>query len=255
MVVAPGGAAGVFKGRLVVIFGTSTNGSTGLFVYSPTPAKGNLIASIAAAAGTDPYGNAYLQGTANYALVSGTTFIADALLGGQVQWWQSTTGEAGPYTEQFAIGAAGSTNQDFTTTATQIAQGIPGVVAQDPTNIGSAPVLGESWHNLGSLAIAGWTVSVARYKLLADSGLVAVQIQNLAPSTHPADGTVIWSTAQGLQSGWQPSINERHDASTQDLGTGQSPSLQFQTDGSIQVNGITGTTTTRLDCYAILSTI
>lgn len=35
---------------------------TGLFVYSPAPGNGNLIASIAAAAGTDPYGNAYKAG-------------------------------------------------------------------------------------------------------------------------------------------------------------------------------------------------
>lgn len=35
---------------------------TGLFVYSPAPGAGNLLVSIAAAAGTDPYGNAYLAG-------------------------------------------------------------------------------------------------------------------------------------------------------------------------------------------------
>ncbi len=34
----------------------------GLFMYSPTIGAGNLIASLAAAAGTDPYGNAYPAG-------------------------------------------------------------------------------------------------------------------------------------------------------------------------------------------------
>jgi len=66
MVVAPGGNAGVFKGRLVVIFGTSSNGSTGLFVYSGAPALGNLVGSIASVPGTDPYGNAYLAGLTGY---------------------------------------------------------------------------------------------------------------------------------------------------------------------------------------------
>lgn len=39
---------------------------TGLFVYSPTIGADNLVASIAAQAGTDPYGNPYLQGVAVY---------------------------------------------------------------------------------------------------------------------------------------------------------------------------------------------
>lgn len=39
---------------------------TGLFIYSPTVGAGNLIASIAAAAGTDPYGNAYFEGINSY---------------------------------------------------------------------------------------------------------------------------------------------------------------------------------------------
>lgn len=38
----------------------------GLFVYSGAPAAGNLIASIAAAAGTDPYGNTFEGGITDY---------------------------------------------------------------------------------------------------------------------------------------------------------------------------------------------
>lgn len=59
---------GTFNGTDFVV------NSSGLFVYSGTPASGNLIASIAAAAGTDAYGNAYPQGICalNYA---GATFV------------------------------------------------------------------------------------------------------------------------------------------------------------------------------------
>jgi hypothetical protein len=169
-VLAPGGAAGVFRGRLVVISGSSTNGSTGLFVYSPSPGAGNLVTSIAALAGTDPYGNAYLQGTVNYALVSGTTWLAAALLGGQLQWWVSTTGQAGPYTENLAIGAAGSTDQYFVSTATFVGLGTPAVAAPDPGI--SSPVTPESWHNLA--LVNGWT-GTFRYQLLAD-GRVEVDV-------------------------------------------------------------------------------
>lgn len=47
----------------------------GLFVYSGTPANGNLIVSAAAMAGTDPYGNTYPQGiNVTTGVISGTTF-------------------------------------------------------------------------------------------------------------------------------------------------------------------------------------
>lgn len=38
----------------------------GTFVYSSAPALGNLIASVAPAAGTDPFGNSYVEGIAAY---------------------------------------------------------------------------------------------------------------------------------------------------------------------------------------------
>lgn len=52
--VGPGQGQNV-RARIVIIFGTGG----GLFVYSGTPAAGNLIASITSAAGTDPFGNPY----------------------------------------------------------------------------------------------------------------------------------------------------------------------------------------------------
>jgi hypothetical protein len=50
--------------QLLII--SAGGGFTGLFVYSPIPGAGNLIASIAAQAGTDPYGNPYKAGIASY---------------------------------------------------------------------------------------------------------------------------------------------------------------------------------------------
>ena len=80
----PGTAAGspnpTIRARLVVIFGTGSG--TGLFVYSGTPAAGNLIASIAAAATLDGFGNNVLAGTASYA----STFAA-SLNGGFVNFY------------------------------------------------------------------------------------------------------------------------------------------------------------------------
>lgn len=48
---------------------------SGAFFYSGTPANGNLIVSIAPAAGTDPYGNSYPQGlSVTLGAISGSTF-------------------------------------------------------------------------------------------------------------------------------------------------------------------------------------
>lgn len=49
----------------VVIRGSTTVGGNG-FYYSGTPAAGNLIMSVSAAAGTDTYGNAYTAGVGVY---------------------------------------------------------------------------------------------------------------------------------------------------------------------------------------------
>jgi hypothetical protein len=47
----------------------------GIFIYSPTPALGNLIGSWAAQAGTDPFGNSYPQGlNVTVGSITGTTF-------------------------------------------------------------------------------------------------------------------------------------------------------------------------------------
>lgn len=60
--VAPGGRAGILRARKVIIVGPGGE----LFVYSPTAGAGNLIYSIAAQSGTDPYGNQFLQGATSY---------------------------------------------------------------------------------------------------------------------------------------------------------------------------------------------
>jgi|HubBroStandDraft_1064217.scaffolds.fasta_scaffold233627_2 hypothetical protein len=58
------GAEGAWSNQLVnlIILAASSSGFSGFFAYSPAPGPGNLIASLTAAAGTDPYGNPYPAG-------------------------------------------------------------------------------------------------------------------------------------------------------------------------------------------------
>jgi hypothetical protein len=72
-----------------------------LFVYSGSPALGNLIASIAAVAGTDPYGNAYPAGFTSFA---SATFLAQLLAG--VLNFQATAGQ--PLPASFGSSVAGA---------------------------------------------------------------------------------------------------------------------------------------------------
>lgn len=69
--VIPGGV-NFFLAFKALIVNAGTNGS-GVFVYSPFPGPGNLIASIAGAAGTDAFGNPYGQGE-NFGPVTGPHF-------------------------------------------------------------------------------------------------------------------------------------------------------------------------------------
>jgi hypothetical protein len=55
------GAEGAWSNQLLnlLIIAASSAGFSGFFIYSPAPGPGNLVASFAASAGTDPYGNMY----------------------------------------------------------------------------------------------------------------------------------------------------------------------------------------------------
>jgi hypothetical protein len=85
------GSTDVVRARQVIVGGT--NG--GVFVYSGAPAAGNLITSVAGAAGTDPYGNAFLAGTTSY--LAGATYSASSVTGGSISWY-TAPGFGGPWT-------------------------------------------------------------------------------------------------------------------------------------------------------------
>jgi len=66
----------------LIVLTEQTTGFSGLFGYSPTVGHGNLIFSLAAAAGTDPYGNAYPQGLSLTAgSISGLTITGSTFSG------------------------------------------------------------------------------------------------------------------------------------------------------------------------------
>ena len=81
---------GSFQGTNFVI------NSAGTFFYSPSEAAGNLVASSAAVAGIDPFGNNYLAGQASYGAAAATAVAA-----GFVALYTGTL--AGGWTQQATI--------------------------------------------------------------------------------------------------------------------------------------------------------
>lgn len=61
----------------LIILQEDVSGFSGLFGYSPSIGPGNLIFSLAASAGTDPYGNAYPAGLSVTGSTSSTIVGSD----------------------------------------------------------------------------------------------------------------------------------------------------------------------------------
>ena len=208
-VIAPGGAAGTFRGRLVVVFGTGPN--TGLFVYSGTPGAGNLILSITAAAGTDPYGNPYKAGTTSYAndgfgsfiqqnagflTVGNTTFPDEANGAGALSF-----GTAGALTLQ--AGTSGGTlvlRQDGGET-------LIGPVTINNSSVPAAPANGVALHSSSGMPKVitsgdGNDYSTARLSLFttapqtisstSDTAITGL-ITPVAAGTYRVHGMIMWT--------------------------------------------------------------
>jgi hypothetical protein len=195
----PAPQSNVVTARLVYIIGATG----GLFVYSPTAGAGNLVASISADGGTDPYGNIYLPGTTSYLFALGR-YTASSLNGGAVQFYSAAT--FGPWGSPIALISATSSALDLVTaglpiflesatyvgaygtqlvvadlfgataiTSAQLevqgsAVAKAGIFAQAATPSGSPPAGAETWNSLG--ALAGFSVAEGRYKLTAENEVV-----------------------------------------------------------------------------------
>lgn len=157
------GSPSVINANRVIISGP--NG--GLFIYSGRPAFNNLIESTTGAAGTDPYGNVYFDGTTLYHhnIVNGNYYIAVNINGLATNQngiiFYTAASEAGPWVAQANLGNDNAGNLLLGAAANIIAGA--GVVTFDPAT-GNTP---ESWHSI--TPDAGWTVASSfRVKLLAE---------------------------------------------------------------------------------------
>jgi hypothetical protein len=229
--------SGVFRGRLVVIFGTGVN--TGLFIYNGTPAlgnppilsittasadpygnpvtaqtisdaampllvyrgtpaAGNLVVSVAAAGGSDIFGNSYIQGVTAYQSAS---IYANLLSGNLLLVSGLSSWSASADATASALGFFDNTNND----ALFMSDGATGsgglcVVGNQP----GTTTTPETWHNL-TLNAAVWTAaagaSTPRYRVepVGSKGLVRLD-GILQAAANNAANTAIAT----LPAGWRP---------------------------------------------------
>lgn len=163
----------------------------GIFFYSGVPALGNLIISVARAAGADEFGNAYSQGIVVYAVAAGsgvqltgsrvnllgvgsaTIGFMEALaipgVGSRPQFTISgpSNNDQVPQVLLFGESQDGSALPQVRIQAFSLAsgQGVPVDVQVNGTVHGTQPntQLEETWHSLGTLA--GYVVNAARYRI------------------------------------------------------------------------------------------
>jgi hypothetical protein len=250
----------VFKGRLVVISGSSTNGTVGLFVYSGTPANGNLVASIASTAGTDSFGNAYQAGITSYDpavtgnvvnLFAGIITLSNTGFATQVG---ATISFANASMSIISARAAIATANEIlmaggasggTVTRFQGSDGAPAFCKTcEPNNFGAS----TNWHNLSGFN-AGWSVgNSVRYRFTIDN-MIEIAINDLVHDgvTANPDGSVILSSANGLPTGFKPTLGAvRYPVYCNQLRvlvagpptTTEGAALEIEADGSIQCFGM-----------------
>lgn len=218
--VQPGNSSPVVLANLVVVFGSGG----GIFVYTGTPARGNLFMVMAAMQGTDRYGNKYFAGL--------TIGVWDAVTGNLLQHTgidsnamslananSATTIFAEADKNLFAVyttsgrGAgnllasiASQAGNDGVTN--QYAAGYTGpVTAFQP---GTSPQAPETWHNLTPLTGFAAGGQQPRYQLMSDGtvqlagavNLTAAQAAGTAffalPSGYVPASSSFWSTFNTL---------------------------------------------------------
>ena len=229
---------------LIVVSGA---GFSGAFVYSGTPGANNLIASVSANSGTDPYGNSYLTGVAGYSgLLSGNYYAASFFAGGLDFWHQAGPNMSGAWSRDSvftdAVGTVtGATNGVYTSEPIYTASSLVAV---------TSAIAAETWHAAslqpgfsstgGSFAAAGYQFEAIGGSPGGGPGRVRLRGQ-ITLTAAEAGGTTIFT----LPAGYVPADGSQYVTPNDLAGAvAGTPSLNITSGGAVQiaVNGALGNT-------------
>lgn len=179
----------------VIIAGTSGR----LLVYTSTPAANNLIGSISAAGGTDPYGNVYLAGTVNY-FHGASGYFALQMNAGSVFWYHAAT-EAGPWTGTGEI----TVNQNGLMTITATSYNVLVEADGNAYNMASLTIpmnpLNQTFNSTNAVTINNLSATLAAgvtYRLRGEVQFAGGQAAGLARFQFGFNGTLStqWGDAE-----------------------------------------------------------
>lgn len=226
----------VVRAREVIIIGTGGL----LLVYSPTAGTGDLIASIAGAAGTDQYGNTYVQGFGSYdpahvsqaQLNAAGLTISDTFTGNAVEIGRDLNGQA------LVLLGEGNTSEP------------PVLLAAAPSQLTGQ----DGWHQVASGFPTGWA-GTFQYAFLpfgpATAGAIlpvygAVGIRaefTLSGSPTVADGTVLLTLPSGYQPDNLQTLPATGDGGLKAVTSGEGPQLRVNSSGQVMCYGVSTTAT------------
>lgn len=162
----------------------------GLFAYSPGAGLGNMVSSIAAAGGTDPYTNVYFQGATTYNKVGATYYATQCQ--GQITTIYTATSEAGPWT----LGI--QSKYDVTTGKWSFGPpGAPKLNIPDGVLAVNVESLAQLICSAGLQVTGGLTTDTEAISTAAATGAV-LAITNTVTGT----GTLIVATVAGASQRW-----------------------------------------------------
>lgn len=198
----------------LIILTEQVTGFSGLFGYSPTVAKGNLVFSVAAIGGTTPQGDTYYSGVCSYASWSGGVAGAvsqvdggiiqlgagaqiPAFLGGNISGGAGVTG----------INSGGTTSADHQAGITLGSQGesaiTHGQIVLGAGQIGLGTANAMNWNdNAGTLGITGAAVLTGSVSASAGTfGTVAAATGTISGGTIAVGGATFTQSNINLDPG------------------------------------------------------
>lgn len=189
--------------------------TAGFFLYSSTPAAGNLIASIASAAGVDGFGNAYRAGISAYG-ASGliTAYGSGAFAGAFAQLVQNSLelADSTGATSGIAAIVIGGIHylEIFRGSADPLYIAAPGVPTDVATIVANEPAVAgtpEVWHtlalNAGFAALAGFAAPRYRFEPVGSGGQV-----RLAGALSLTANQVIGAAFATMPAAYRPSFSQ-----------------------------------------------
>lgn len=210
------------RARFVIIFGNTG----GLFVYSGTPAFGNLITTITATSGTDPYGNAYLGGITEYASIGVSGYEAMQHTATGLIAYVSPGGAGGPYGVVASFQQSGGV---FTLAAPLIVTGA--VTAIGGTAANPTVITTDTWQTLAP--INGWAnVTTLKYTLLPDR---MVMVAGVITSAGAAGNPIF----ANLPAGYRPATQQETAAGLHGAPPAGGAFMRVAVNGDLSIPGST----------------